>query len=379
MKKIAVVNRTNFMNFGSVLQCYALCQAIRNLGYESEIVWCKGGLSKNFDIRPRKLLVSLLRSLCRPYLLGEILGNAKFVSSQHYPQEMEQLFANFVRAHIPQKKYTWRELCHLANQSETYSAFVCGSDQIWCSTSLYVDPMLYLRFAPQNRRIAYAPSLGRDYIPGYNRRCMKRYISEIPTLSIREDVGQHLVKELTGRVAQLVLDPTLLLSVEEWQKLARSITLPEKYILCYFLNTPSEEVQRSIASFADRYKYKIVILGCQLPIFTAEQSFYPLCGPAEFLSAVSRSEQVFTDSYHGMLFSIIYQRNFWSFPRNYQKYSQASRQISLLNMLNLSERYSDQFGTKDPAPIDYTLVWQHLKNNQKSSLLFLKEALASNE
>lgn len=378
MKKIAIVNRTNFKNFGSVLQCLALCNTVEKLGYSSEIIWCKGGLSKNFDIRPRKVLSSLLRAVFHPHFLMEIAENIKFVSTKKYSVEEEKLFEEFIENNIRQQKYTWRELCRMSDKDSPYSAFICGSDQIWCSTSLYVDPMLYLRFAPERKRIAYAPSIGRDYIPGYNRRIMKRYVSEIPYLSIREDCGCELVHELTGKEVVQVLDPTLLIDKDEWVSLSRNVALPESYCLCYFLDTASPEVQRNILAYSQERGLKIVALGCTLPEIPEDLITYPSCGPAEFLAVISRAAAVFTDSYHGMLFSIIFRKNFLAIPRNYIKYDQSSRQRSVLNMLGLSMRYGSDFSLVDGS-IDYNAVNKKIDMQRQVSLSFLKSAILGME
>lgn len=93
-----------------------------------------------------------------------------------------------------------------------------GSDQIWNSSTLYVDPLYYLRFAPKQKRVALSPSFGRNFIADYNKNKMKKWINDYPYLSVREDSGVKLIKELTGLEAQHLLDPTLIINSEEWRK-----------------------------------------------------------------------------------------------------------------------------------------------------------------
>lgn len=196
--KVAIVNRTNLKNFGSVLQVYALCQAVQKLGYESEVVWQRGNLSKNFDVRPSKLLKVGVKAHLHPSLALALYKMVREAKKVIVGPEKVRLFDEFVANNFKQSFYASEELEKVASSDEYYK-FICGSDQVWATTTLYPDPMMYLRFAPRNKRIAYAPSLGRDYVPSYNRKTIKNYIKDIDCVSIREDIGYKLIKDLTGR------------------------------------------------------------------------------------------------------------------------------------------------------------------------------------
>ena len=372
MKKIAVVNRTNLINYGSVLQCYALCEAIKNLGYESEIIWEQGNLSKNFDFRPIKIFKTMLKLIMHPSLLKSTLKNIKEVREKEINPETVKLFSEFVENNIHQKKFSHKEMLAVAHGDEYYK-LICGSDQVWCSTTTYVDPLMYLRFAPKEKRIAYAPSIGRDYIPKYNRRQMRKYIKDIPYVSIREDDGKRLIKELTGREVPVVLDPTLLLARETWESLKnKNIYTKRPYLLCYFLDTPCEKTQKSICSIAADNNLKIISIGRKLDIDGIDN---PICGPSEFLSYASDAELVVTDSYHGMLFSMIFERQFWSIKRDYQQFDQSSRQLTILNRLNLKERYLEDASNLSLDTINYNVVNSTLRTLRKDSLNYLLMAI----
>lgn len=380
MSKVAVINRTNFKNYGSVLQCYALCHAVEKLGYESEIIWESGNLSKNFDFRPRKLISSVFKLIIHPKLISSTLTSVSEVGDRVISNKTIERFDEFVKSEIVQQKISHRALIKLA-KSEEYKKFICGSDQIWCSTTLYPDPLMYLRFAPENKRVAYAPSIGRDYIPDYNRRKMKKYINEIPALSVRETVGRKLIKELTGRDAELVLDPTLLFDKKFWDKLKNDVKIDDEYLLCYFLDTPTREVQEKIAEFAKNKKIKIIALVSKLDVCEelGVSVAYPDCGPREFLSFIEQAASIVTDSYHGMLFSITYGKEFWSVERAYRQYDQSSRQKTVLEMLSLENRYLLAEGDIAFASeeIEYSRIEDILAQRRSESLEFLKHAIES--
>lgn len=338
-KTIAIVNRTNLKNYGSVLQVYALMSAVRKLGYESEVVWQDGNMSRNFDIRPNKLFKTLFKLVCHPQLIYSTFKTIKEVRAVKYDEAVVEKFDSFVRTHIKQSLFRSDELNGVA-LSDKYSKFICGSDQIWCSTTLYPDPMMYLRFVPVYKRIAYAPSIGRDYVPGYNKSIMKKYISEIPCLSIREDDGKRIIKELTGINAPVVADPTLLLNSEDWEQLKIEIEVPENYVLCYFLDAPSDDVISAIDEYCKETGCVVVAIGKTAGVVGLQAGkFFPKVGPGEFLFLTSKAHMVITDSYHGMLFAINFHRNFWAVERAYNQFDQSSRQISVLSRLNLMGRY----------------------------------------
>lgn len=376
---MAVVNRTNLKNYGSVLQVYALCEAVKILGYDSEVVWQSGNMSKNFDMRPNKILKTGIKLLINPGMILSTLKTMKSVKRASISPEKVKLFNDFVEKHFSQSFYAPNELQKVA-ASDKYYKFVCGSDQVWVTTTLYPDPMMYLRFAPRSKRVAYAPSLGRDYIPGYNKSTLRKYISEIDNVSVREKTGRDLIKQLTGRSVPVVADPTLLLSSERWDALKSSINkrLPSQYVLSYFLSEPSEEVKSAICDYVKIHNKMLIILGKMADIELADKYiFRPSAGPGEFLALMSSAGLVITDSYHGMLFAINYHRNFWSVERNYGQFDQSSRQLTVLSILGIDERYvkkSDKFKFND-IPVDYDRIQPKLDEFITHSMNYLKESL----
>lgn len=271
--------------------------------------------------------------------------------------------------------YSYDEIEAMA-ASDRYCKFVCGSDQVWATTTLYPDPMMYLRFAPREKRVAYAPSLGRNYIPNYNRKTIKQYVNDIDSVSVREDSGRRLLKELTSRDIPVVADPTLLMRSQEWDALKADVELPEHYALCYFLDEPSQDVKDAICKYVQENNKKIVVLGHLDSIDIPEKDIVrPTAGPAEFLTITSKADMVITDSYHGMLFAINYHRKFWSVERNYNQYDQSSRQLTVLNRLHLEDRYVKKNYEFTDASIDYEYVQARIDEFVNYSLNYLKTAL----
>ncbi len=375
MKKIAVVNRTNLRNYGSVLQVYALCRAVQNIGYEPNVVWESGTLSKNWDFRPNKLLHITFKLMTHPRLFWSTFNTVRSVNNRVIGPDIVEKYERFVQKHFSRRFYPAKELRRIAKTDEYYK-FVCGSDQIWSSTTLYVDPLMYLRFAPKEKRIAYAPSLGRDYIPNYNKRLIRRYINDIPYVSVREEVGRKLIKDLTGRDVPVVLDPTLLMTKEEWDIL-KTCDKRSGYVLCYFLDSTSDEVIRKIEEICLQDNKTIINIGGPISQSGKVEVVDESAGPSEFLGLIENAAMIFTDSYHGMLFSIIYQRPFWSIARNYGEFDQSSRQKTVLSMLSLENRYIDRNNLANVSfeGIDYDAAYEVLRQKREYSLDYLDKAL----
>ena len=375
MKNIAIVNRTNLKNFGSVLQVYALCEAVKKLGYNSEVVWQDGNMSKNFDIRPNKAIKTAFRLVMHPSLLCSTLKIIREVKSQVIDERKVKKFDDFVAAHFIQSFYSSEEMEKIA-ATDKFCKFICGTDQIWCTTTLYPDPIMYLRFVPKEKRVAYAPSLGRNYIPNYNKKILRKFIQDVPCLSVREDEGHRLIKELTGRDALVVADPTLLLKSVNWDKLKIDIETPADYVLCYFLDEPSQDVKTSVCQYAYESDKDIVILGTMDNLdYPKDRVHHPIAGPGEFLSLISKAKMVITDSYHGMLFAINYQKKFWSVERAYSQFDQSSRQLTVLNRLGMEERYVNGNINFTDADIDYTAVQAKIDEFVALSMKYLKNSL----
>lgn len=375
MKKVAIANRTNLKNYGSVLQAYALCEVINSLGYDCEIIWEDGNLSKNYDFRPNKVFSTGWKLLCHPKLMKSTFSSVKQVQSKIISDETVRLFDNFVDSNVKRKFYS-PKLMNKNAVGKMYDKFVCGSDQVWCSTTTYVDPLMYLRFVPEDKRIAYAPSLGRDYIPSYNVRQMRRYINEIPDVSVREYTGQRLIKELTGRNVPVVVDPTLLLTKNQWDKIKVEPKVSGDYILCYFLSTPTRDTQMKLLQYIKNSGKNVIVLNSRLEYFEKDINvIYPDCGPQEFVGYISKADKVLTDSYHGMLFSIIYRKQFWSIEREYGEFDQSSRQLSVLKMLNITDRYCRAEDPVTQTIIDYELVAKCLEKQINESIQYLKNSL----
>jgi len=298
-----------------------------------------------------------------------------------YIDERTNIFKNFSQKYLSEKNYvnSDKDLSYISN---FYDFFICGSDQIW--NPYFFDDnykklnINFLTPFPKNKRIAYAPSFGVSMIPEEDRDNYKKRISEIPHLSVREKSGAEIIKRLSSREAPVLVDPTLLLTKNEW--LAISIPAENKpkskYLLTYFLGEVSKQREKLINDIVKKYGLEIVKLAD-----LKDKKAYTT-GPCEFIDYINSAFLVLTDSFHGVIFSILLYTPFIVFERIGGKsmYSRMySRVETLLEMANLKSREEKNIDfSKDLLDMDFSHVEKILYIERKRSFDFLKNALAEN-
>lgn len=325
-KRIAVVTYWSIFNIGSFLQAYALQYVLKNMGFEPYVIsWKKGDIL----YRGKEKIALLLKLLIHPFSIPQFLELRRLGLStiSDVPQETKLKFLE------DQQKVSVLNLTEsdIKNVQSDFYAFICGSDQIWNPLGFIQRDYKYLKFAPVEKRIAYAPSFGVNYIPAYNYRFVKKSLKEMGSISIREKEGAEIIKTLIGRDAPVVLDPTLLLSKVDWIKVEKRISLPNNYVVCFFLGNVSEEHKEAIERLRNgRHIICFPKVGCLNGL--ADVS-YKSVGPLEFLHVIHYADCVFTDSFHGAALTINYERDLVVFKRSHnQKFNQFSRIENILDL-----------------------------------------------
>jgi hypothetical protein len=276
---------------------------------------------------------------------------------------------------------------NLKELNNRYDIFISGSDQIWFPNKEIFNSFYYLEFTDESKlRIAYAPSIGVSLYPDEYKLRVKPLLERFNYLSTREKIGSELLGSFCKRKIESVLDPTLLMTRDEWENIidhaVKNKEIDEvkddKYILCYFLgNNPW--YWRSVKKIQKKLKCKTVNLPMNWQSMNkADQKEF--CNPVGFLQWIKGAEIILSDSFHGTIFSILFKKNFYSFKRfeDLNSNDQNSRIYNLLGLLGLEQRLIDDkdrsFG--NPAiSIDYTTVDTLLDSLRKSSLTFLHKAL----
>ncbi len=382
IKKIGLSVCYDTKNFGSQLQVLATINKIEQLGYKTEIIRYKKKLSLKF------IYQTLPRFLNGYFIDAKINRKKKKKELNKHPEIYENVkirnkrFDKFVEknfTNLSENYCGWDELVHKSN--ENYDVFLCGSDQLWLPGNLG-SHFYTLEYANnKKKKIAYATSFGVSQIPWYQKARTKKYLNEFSFLSCREEKGTKIIKELTGKEVPVVVDPTLLLSKEEWENLIPvDKVLEEKYIFCYLLGGNVEH--RKIAEeLSKNTGYKIVTIPFLDNYVEYDENFgdYRMydVDSSDFVNLIRNAEYVLTDSFHGSIFSIINHKKFVTLNRFLEgsKNSRNSRIDNLCSMLELNDRrYSDDI-LKIKNDIDYDKVDILLNDIKIKSIKYLEQAL----
>lgn len=382
MKKIAIITGYNIKNYGSALQAFANQKILDNMGVENECI----------NYVKKKDFKQFIRIFNIPLVKTKIKGLKKKIYAKKYPETLgknfeirNKIFDEFVEKNfrISKKYYGYEEL---KNGIKDYNAVLLGSDQVWNPLN-FGSHYYTLEFVPNNiPKITYAPSFGVSKIPSSQKKATINYLNRIEYMSVREKKGQEIIKELTGRNVQIVLDPTLLLNKEQWDEiLNEERIIKEPYIMCYFLGENKKHRE-----FAEELKkktgFKIVTLPFMDEIVKEDFEFgdkqFFNAGPSEFINLISNAEYVCTDSFHGTVFSIINHKKFVTFNRfdENKKVSTNSRISSLLGLLGLENRLNscnNKNLSNVEDEIDYSEVDKKLECLRKESMSYLKNAIDS--
>lgn len=353
----------SYNNLGTLLQAYALQKIVSSLGYKNEIV------------SDEKILARQNHSS----IISRIISNWRrlfsFTFYRYYwgRRQSNLLFSKFKSDYLKINN-SWTSESELQKK---YDIFICGSDQIWSSV-LPLNLFYYLGFT-KRPKVAYAPSIGAAFYPESRKKIVKPFLDDFSSLSVREEIGKKLISSFINKKISVVLDPTLLLDQLEWKLLTSNNITPKKRVLCYFLTFNKQYIE-SVSVFAKKKKLPLyIVITDQRFIKYADFSLY--IGPAEFISEISSASYIFTDSFHGTIFSILFNKRFLTFERfgNGAPNNQNSRIHNLLNKLELTHcliKFEDFDKNNLSFPnVDYEYVLKKLNNYRTYSLDYLKNAL----
>ena len=315
MKKIGIVTMYNNYNYGSILQCYALQKAIEKMRVETVALNQKENVIKWKIIRLYRVvrfIISCIRFPQRIALQIKTMAESQR-SCREIPNETRIKMDRFIENEIQTESISFSLL---KKQDKDYAAFICGSDQIWSMAAPLLNPFMFARFTNREKRYSYAASLGADYCPAWHKRLLARWLKEFKVVSVRETESKQLLEKIGVLSVQNHCDPVLLLDAQEWMGKTQKID-KGKYAFLYFLNAPTNETIRHIEQICYRENVsKFVSAPYDFKIDLSNVEKMNL-SPEEFLGAIANAEFVFTDSYHGMLFSMIFHTRFYVFEREY--------------------------------------------------------------
>lgn len=357
--KVGIITFSRAINYGAVLQSFALKNKIISLGHEckvinyySEMVEKEASPFYLKDFSIKEMLITILQIKMR------LIKNKKFkIFSEKYLDCSSKLY----------NKDT------IQNQMSTYDAIITGSDQVWNYEITGLDENYFLSFASkETRKISYGASFGVSSIPNEYEQRYRQLLSYLDVISVRESSGADIVQELLGFYPEIVLDPVFLIKADEWKKIAKKPFITKDYILVYSINKSkcyqmAEEIQRKTGG---------MIVGLQTPMSNRVKCMTIRDeSPEEFLGWIKNARYIITDSFHGTAFSIIFKKQF-IFCNGGTGINRLSRQRTLLEIAHLTDRvcFPDEF-EKMYEEIDYKNVQKYIDSAIAASENFLVEKL----
>ena len=389
MKKVAIASCYYQHNYGSMLQAYATQMALDKLGVENETIDISGF---NKQIQKAKIKYFAKAALTSDILLSKA-GMAENVirmkiSRDGYSEKITQRdkkFKQFSEEHFRLSK-PCSLLTELGGYTDShYSAVIVGSDQLWLPGNIAAD-YFTLNWVPDSiNKIAYATSFGQSSLPRNSSEKAKLFLNRINHIGIREESGQKLIEQLTGRQVPVVCDPSLLFTGEEWLEIQKEEPIIKgPYIFVYFLgnNPPHREFVKKLKAETG---CKIIALVHLVEYVKSDEEYadytpYDI-DPTDFLNLIRNASYVCTDSFHCSVFSMQYEKTFFSFRRYARKTASStnSRLDTLFKLAGVKDKIlSGNEEVKEclARKIDYKVVLRNLENIRVQSYEYLKAALA---
>ena len=374
IKKVGIVTRYDD-NYGACLQAAALQNILHKHEIYGEII----RYNPPSEQIEQNTILNIMKKIKKVGLLNAI----QIACIRKYIQKRKNAFQNFRNKKISITDNVFHNSKEMEKIKDKYNAFICGSDMIWCEEFLELLDVYFLQFAPKGKRIAYSPSFGRTTLKEENKLKYSKLINDMDYISCRERSGLRIVKELSGKEATHTVDPTLLLTKEEWLTLIpknSQIKKSKNYILKYMFTELTKNGKTLVSNICNEANIIMRSVPSTRSEYKAEEKEGIIGhGPFEFLSMYAHSNFIITNTFHGLIFALIFEKPFLVFKRedsgNWAKYDE--RLISILEELNLQDRYVSQNSIfkKEWLELNYTEINEKIEKWRLSSEIYLFNSL----
>lgn len=359
-KKVGILTWHYYPNFGSALQAFALQTTLSSM--------C--GVVSIINYRNPKIGVPSIRKDNIRLFLGCLYRHFPFIIKRRYAYPSLYFRKKYLReTDVVTTKEQIEEL------SSHFDTIVFGSDQIW-APNVYNPVYMGDYIASHVKKVSYAASIGLNYIPKDKVGHYKKSLSTFSMLSIREEKGKELLSEKCELDAKVVLDPTMLVDVSVYKKMARRVRhISTPFVFCYFLND-NHEYKRQAEKIANDKNLQIIGVSANVNDRCWMQLFDDL-GADEFLWMIQEAQIVLTDSYHGTIFSLLFHKDFRTFVRfkSDDPINQNSRILQLDSYFGISSRIVSPDKDLSDADFDYEAFENRLSELRETSLDYLRTSI----
>lgn len=355
MKRVAVTTYCEYTSYGSILQALGLKKSLKDIGFESFII--KDTPAPPVCLPKSKILTKNVKRLI-VNLLNLRIKNCR---QNHYNKNLK-----FIHDNIDIVYYNDYQL--LVKNPPKADYYLAGSDQIWHPA--LCKPAFFLDFVPNGqKRLSYAASMGVTEIPSKNKEKFVDLIGKIDAFSVREANVKDVLKEYITKDIEVHIDPTFLRAAEEWRSYEKPYPLKKPYILLYTIYW-DKRFHRELKRLKKQSKYDIVAICSSINSVFADKKIYD-AGPDQFLWLIDHAEAVVTSSFHGVAFSIIFNKKLAAVI-NPKAPSRIENVLKTLNVQNTSISEVLDFDMEQ-----YTSVNKRIEQERQRSFEYLKQVLSN--
>lgn len=353
-KTIGIITFHRTSNFGSCLQSFGLYRKIMDLGYTCEIIDYRcPAIERRENLKP-VFSIFKPRDIYRHFFIQPI-----------YEKKARQL-ENFVKKEMEISMPVFPE--NKSSVNNKYCKVLVGSDIVWGRDITENDYTYFLDFITgKSKKYAFASSVGDCDIREDETR-LKSLLNDFSQIAVRENEAAEWVKSISGVESKLVCDPTMLLTTEEWEHYVPTKIIPSGYVFVYF-NSDNGKCLEDAKKYANQRNLRVTYVNYGRPI-KGVNSVKPT-SLEEFLSLMRYADAIFTASYHGMLFSIYFNKEFLFYTRSHK-----SRVLSLARKLGVLDHCGDKWNNNLYQKINYTDVNAKIEEFRNYSIDILKGMLS---
>ena len=354
-KKVGILTFHSALSYGAALQSYALQQFLFDCGIDNEIIDYRCDyMEKNY-----KRLIRIAKGKELKSFVGCVVKMPNKIKSLKLSKGFQDRF-------MKKSKPVARE--NIGSIRDDYKIFISGSDQVWSPTCVGFDKTYFLDFAKPEQKFSYAASLGTAQIPKELHSEYKELLSDFRYRSVREESGKKVVESITGKEAHVNVDPTLLLTSEQWDKIAGERIIKEKYIFLFSVLKPKKMIEYAVKLGKEK----------NLPVYYLNDKHLPIkgikyvkpVGADGFVNLIKNAEYVVSNSFHASAFSVIYHKKLVM-----ELDTEATRNIrseELLKKLSINDREIKEGLTVNPdAKVDWDKVDEILAQNSEETKEYL--------
>ena len=378
MKSVGLITIHSIYNFGSMLQAYATQVIVSRLGYKVSIINYKYPNEYHDKEYKKSSPYAAANKINWLTKLKIALYARTFMK---YDRRNKIKLFNDVRHQLLKETQEYPSIESIHETPPKFDIYLTGSDQVWNPRYMYKDLTYLLDFVHDVPKVAYSASFGTTSLNKEFQDIYRPLLQEYNSISLREQSGVQIVKEICNKEAECTCDPTLLLNEEEWYEIFNDKPLVNgDYILCYILTytaNPYPYASRLIKHIQKHLHKKVVILdeNCKYWLDFRYKS-YRSYGPREIINLFQHASFIISSSFHGTAFSVNFKKNFYSlFPNGVND----ERQKSLLRIIGAEDRL---IKINDPLPdpstfeiYDWNNITSRLNAYRQKSINYLSKAL----